>query len=176
MLQKNRINFQITAPELRVIGEDGAQLGVLKTADALKIAQEQGFDLIEVAPLAKPPVAKLMDVAKYRYQQKKAEAAAKKNAKKTELRTIRLSMRISDHDKKIKAAKVDEFLESGDMVKLELRMRGREQAFAEQGRDNIRGFLAHITHPHKIQEEPRRMGNTWSAMLVPGKAAPAPHK
>src|SRR5262245_26395275 len=106
-------------------------------SQALTLANEHGLDLVEVSPLAQPPVCKLIDVAKIRYQQKKLEQQQKKNAKKTEVKTIWISMRIGDHDMQIKAKKVEEFLSDGDLVKIELRMRGREQAFGDLGRQKL---------------------------------------
>lgn len=168
-MQRNKLNHQITAPEVRVIGEDGAQVGVMKTSEALAMALEQGLDLIEVSPLAKPPVAKLMDAAKYRYQQKKLEQQQKKKAKKTEVKTMWLSVRISGHDMTIKAKKVDEFLAEGDMVKVDLRMRGREQAHGDLAQRQLETFLTHVSHPFRTESPIKRMGNTFSTLIVPTK-------
>ena len=168
-MQKVRINHQISAKEVRVINDEGQQIGILKTSEALKLAIEHGLDLIEVSPNAQPPVAKIIDFAKYKYQQKKAETMQKKNAKKTEVKTIWLSVRISEHDMGIKAKKVDEFLGEGDLVKVELRMRGREQAFAELGRKQLEKFMTLLTHPHKIEVPIKRMGGTFSLIVSPSK-------
>ncbi len=166
---KTRVNHQIKTPTLRVINEDGEQVGVMKTSEALSLAIENGLDLIEVAPNAQPPVAKLIDFAKFKYQQKKAEAAQKKNAKKTEVKTIWISVRISDHDMGIKAKKVMEFLTDGDLVKIELRMRGREQAYGDLGRQQLVKFTTLITVPHRIEVPVKRMGGTWSLTVAPSK-------
>ncbi len=166
---KTRLNHQIKAPTLRVVNEEGQQVGVMKTSEALALALEHGLDLVEVSPLANPPVAKLIDFAKFKYQQKKIEQLQKKNAKKTEVKTIWLSVRISEHDMQIKAKKVSEFLADGDLVRVELRMRGREQAHGELGRDQLQAFLTHITNPYKIEVPVKRMGGTWSLTLSPGK-------
>jgi translation initiation factor IF-3 len=166
-LLKVKLNHQIKAPELRVINEEGQQVGVMKTSEALALAMENGLDLVEVSPVAKPPVAKLIDFAKYKYQQKKLEQQQKKNAKKTEVKTIWISMRISDHDMEIKANKVSEFLTDGDLVKIELRMRGREQAFGDMGRQNLNKFLTYIKQPYRIEIPSRRMGGTWSTLVAP---------
>lgn len=166
-MQRNRLNHQITAPEVRVIGEDGAQVGVMKTSEALNLAFEQGLDLIEVSPVAKPPVVKLMDAAKYRYQQKKLEQQQKKKAKKTEVKTMWLSVRISEHDMTIKAKKVDEFLAEGDMVKVDLRMRGREQAHGDLAQRQLETFLTLVSRPFRTESPIKRMGNTFSTLIVP---------
>jgi translation initiation factor IF-3 len=168
-LLKVRLNHQIKAPTLRIINEEGAQVGIMKTSEALALAQENGLDLVEVSPVANPPVAKLIDFAKYKYQQKKLEQQQKKKAKKTEVKTIWISMRISEHDMEIKANKVTEFLTDGDLVRIELRMRGREQAFGDQGRQNLIKFLTFIKALHRIEVPVKRMGGTWSLTVAPSK-------
>ncbi len=147
---RTRVNHQIKAATVRVISDDGKQIGVMKLSEALVLAQEHGLDLVEVSPLAQPPVCKLIDIAKFRYQQKKAEQQQKKNAKKIELKTIWISVRISDHDMQIKAGKVMEFLNEGNVVKIELRMRGREQAFGDLGRPPAGKLFNqnHLALPH----------------------------
>ena len=141
----------------------------MSTSEALKLALDNGLDLVEVSPVANPPVAKLIDFAKYKYQQKKLEQQQKKKAKKTEVHTIWLSMRISEHDMQIKAKKVMEFLADGDLVKVELRMRGREQAFGDQGRQQLQIFITMLTTPHRIEVPMKRMGGTWSVTVAPSK-------
>ena len=166
---KVKLNHQIKAPTLRVINEEGDQVGVMKTSEALALAQENGLDLVEVSPVANPPVAKLIDFAKYKYQQKKMEQIQKKKTKKTEVKTIWLSVRISEHDMSIKANKVMEFLGDGDLVRVELRMRGREQAYGELGRQQLQTFLKIITIPNRIEVPVKRMGGTWSVTIAPSK-------
>ena len=168
-LLKVKLNHQIQAPTLRVINETGEQVGVMKLSEALTLANEHGLDLVEIVPNAAPPVAKLIDFAKYKYQQKKAENLQKKNAKKTEVKTIWISVRISEHDMGIKAGKVTEFLQDGDLVKIELRMRGREQAYGDLGRKNLEKFLTFIKTPYKIEVPLKRMGGTWSLTVAPSK-------
>ncbi len=171
---KVKLNHQIKAPELRVINEEGEQIGVMKTSEALALALQHGLDLVEVSPVANPPVAKLIDFAKYKYQQKKMEQQQKKKAKKTEVKTIWLSMRISQHDMLIKAKKVMEFLGDGDLVRIELRMRGREQAYGELGHKQLQTFLGIITCPFRVEVPIKRMGGTWSLTVAPSKPiAPA---
>ena len=166
---KVRLNHQIKAPTLRVISEEGEQVGIMTTSEALALAQANGLDLVEVSPVAQPPVAKLIDFAKYKYQQKKMEQQQKKKAKKTEVKTIWLSMRISEHDMGIKAKKVIEFLTDGDLVRIELRMRGREQAFGEQGHKQLQTFLGLLTTPFRVEVPVKRMGGTWSTTVAPTK-------
>ncbi len=168
-MQKTRINHQISAPEVRVINEDGEQIGVMRTSQALQLALEHGLDLVEISPQARPPVAKLIDFAKFKYQQKKIEQQQKKRAKKVEMKTIWISMRISEHDMRIKAGKVSEFLQDGDLVRIELRMRGREQAFGDLGQKQLQTFLTFITAPYHIEVPVKRMGGTFSVTVAPTK-------
>ena len=164
---KTRINHQITAKELRVINEQGQQIGIMGTSEALALALEHGLDLVEISPNAQPPVAKLIDVAKFRYQQKKMEQQQKKKAKKTEVKTIWLSVRISEHDMQIKAKKVTDFLNDGDLVKIELRMRGREQAYGELGHKQLQLFLTFIGVVFRTEVPVKRMGGTFSTIIAP---------
>ena len=168
-MQKARINHQIKASEVRVITEDGQQLGIMKLSAALTLATENGLDLIEVAPNAQPPVCRIIDFAKYKYQQKKAESEAKKKAKKTDVKTIRLSTRIGQHDMEVKAKKTDEFLADGDLVKIELRMRGREQAFPDIAREQLNSFLKLLTAGYKIDSPVKKMGPTFMVVISPSK-------
>ena len=168
-MQKSRTNNQIKVPEVRVIDENGAQLGIMKTADALAQAQERGLDMVEVSPLAKPPVVKFINFDKFRYHQKKLEQQQKKKLKKVELKGIRLSLRISEHDLQIKAKQSQKFLEEGHKVQLSLMMRGREQAYVEQGFAVIKKFLSFIPN-HEIETEPKKAGNTISGLIKQGKA------
>lgn len=168
-MQKFRLNHQIKAPEIRLISDSGEQLGVMKLSAALALAQEHGLDLIEVSPLAAPPVAKLMDVAKFRYQQKKAEQLQKKKAKKVEVKTVRLSARIGRHDMATKAKQADGFLAEGDLIRVELRMRGREQAFADLGFRQIQEFQKLLTQNYRVEIPAKRMGPTITLTLAPAK-------
>lgn len=168
-MQKTRINHQIQARELRLVNEDGEQIGVLSLSEALKLAAEHGLDLVEVSPNANPPVAKVIDFAKYRYQQKKVEQQQKKKVKKVEVKTIRLSVRISEHDIATKAKQTDEFLGEGNLVRVELRMRGREQAFLDIAEKQVRNFHSKVTVANRIEVPIKRMGNTMSMTLAPAK-------
>ena len=123
-----KVNEKITALELRVIDETGNNLGVLPLQEALKLAKEKGLDLIEIAPTAKPPVAKIMNYDKYRYQETKKLKKQRAQQKIQELKQVRISARAAEHDLKIKADKVNEFLAEGDIVEIHLIMRGREKA------------------------------------------------
>lgn len=164
-----RINHQIRAPEIRVISDAGEMVGIMSVSDALRLAEEQGLDLVEISPQAKPPVCKLIAYDKFKYQQKKLEQAQKKKAKKVEVKTIRLSARIGEHDVATKAKQADGFLEDGDLIKVELRMRGREQAFGQLAEEQIKKFQAMLTKPYRVEVPQKRMGNTISLTLAPSK-------
>lgn len=164
-----RVNHQIKSPELRIISEEGEQLGVMSLSEALQAAHEQELDLVEVSPHANPPVAKIIDFAKYRYQLQKAEALQRKNAKKVEVKTIRLSVRIGDHDLITKAKRADEFLEDGNLIKVELRMRGREQAFLDVAEEQIVKFKSKLTTEVREEVPLKKMGNTLAVTYAPTK-------
>lgn len=166
---KTRFNQQITAPEVRVINDKGEQLGIFKIGEALQLAQEHGLDLVEISPQAKPPVVKLIGYDKFRYQQKKLEQQQRKNTKKIEVKTIRLSAKIADHDIATKARQADGFLQDGDLVKIELRMRGREQAFLGIAEGQIKLFQEKLTAPYRVEVQAKKMGNTLSMTIAPSK-------
>ena len=168
-MQQTRINHQITAHEVRLINDEGEQLGVFPLKEALKLAEEHGLDLVEISPNAQPPVVKLISYDKYKYQQKKQEQQQKKKVKKVEVKTVRLSAKIAAHDIATKARQTDEFLTDGDWVKVELRMRGREQAFIEVAQNQIQTFRDSLTVPYRIEVEPKKMGNTLSMTIAPTK-------
>src|SRR6516164_5380700 len=131
-----RINHRIRVPEVLVIGADGGKLGVLQTHEALRAAQEQGLDLVEVNPKADPPVCKILDFGKYKYEEKKKQAQARRNQSVVEIKEIKLRPKTDDHDIAFKVKAARRFLESGHKVKFTVRFRGRE-----------------ITHPEKAQEQ-----------------------
>lgn len=166
-MQTTRVNHQITAPELRLINDEGQQLGIFPLTEALKLADEHGLDLVEISPQAKPPVVKLISYDKYKYQQKKLEQQQKKKVKKVEMKTVRLSTKIATHDILTKARKADEFLADGDWVKVELRMRGREQAFIDVAEKQVVAFRAAVTVPYRVEIEPKKMGNTITMTIAP---------
>jgi len=156
-LKKPRINNQITAPELRVISDDGENLGVISTEEALKQAKEKELDLIEISPTAKPPVAKIMDYGKFLYQEQKKEKEAAKKSKTVEIKNIKIGIGTSEHDLELKAKKVSEFLKRGDRVKIDLVLRGRakylDKNFIEE---RLKRVLNFVSESHKIADGPRK--------------------
>ena len=138
------INEQIRDKEVRVISEDGEQLGVMSSKDAMKLAKEAGLDLIKIAPTAKPPVCKITDYGKYRYEQARREKDAKKKQKVTEVKEIRLSPNIDDNDLNTKANQARKFIGKGDKVKVTLRFRGREMAHMSTSKGILDDFYAKL--------------------------------
>ncbi len=144
----------------------------MKLSEALNLAEEHGLDLVEISPMAKPPVTKLIAYDKFRYQQKKMEQAQKKKVKKIEVKTIRLSPRIGTHDLQVKAKQADKFLTDGDLIRVELRMRGREQAYVNLAEEQIKNFQTLLTQTYRVEVPAKRMGNTIGMTLAPAKAVP----
>jgi len=151
-LQKyqNRINNQITAGELRIIDETGQNLGIISREEAMKMAREKGLDLVEISPNAKPPVAKIISFDKFRYQKEKELKKQRISQKAKEMKQIRVSGRAALNDLKIKAEKINEFIEEGHPVEIQMVLRGREKANKEWARSKLEEFLKMITPEHKI--------------------------
>ena len=164
-----RVNEQIRVPEVRVIDAQGKQLGIMPTPDAIRRARETGFDLVEVSPKAAPPVVKLINFDKYRYQLNKLAQAQRKNQKKIEVKGIRLSIRTGIHDMEFKARSADKFLKAGNKVKIDMFLRGREQINVRYALDQVRKFMGLIKHPVIVEMQPKKLGNMINAFLAPGE-------
>ena len=156
------INEQIRDKEIRLIGENGEQLGIMSSKDAMKMAIEAELDLVKIAPTAKPPVCKIIDYRKYRYEQAKREKEAKKKQKVTEVKEIRLSPNIDDNDQARK------FLEKGDKVKVTLRFRGREMAHISSNKQILDVFLEKLGDVASVEKQAKLEGRSMS-MVVTGK-------
>lgn len=150
-----------------MIDDQGKMLGIMKIEEAMALAKEREVDLVEVSPTAKPPVVKLLDYDKYRYQQEKAAQEARKKVKKVMVKGIRLSVRIGDHDLVFKAKKTSEFLAEGHKIKVDVVMRGREQAHPELAFNLMKRFQETITTPFVKETGPSRMGGTISIIIAP---------
>ena len=169
MLKKLRVNNQITAPELRVADETGRQIGVMSREEALKLAQEKGLDLVEFAPMAKPPVARITDYGKYIYREEKEERKQKAKQKKDTLKVIRIGLNAGLNDLKTKAGKTDEFLKEGIKVQVELVLKGRakyQKAFSDLGKLKVEEFLKLITVPTKIISELKKQPRGFNVTIV----------
>ena len=152
---------------MRVIAGEGEQLGIMSGRDALQLAQERHLDLVEIAPTAKPPVCRIMDYGKYRYEQNKREKEARKNQKIVELKEIRLSMTIDEGDIATKAKNAVKFLKDGDKVKVSLRMRGRQMAFVGNGIEVANSFYEKIKDYATIEKKPLAEGRFITMVLAP---------
>ena len=152
-----QINEEIRDREVRVIGSDGNQLGVMPTAKALEMAFGQNLDLVKIAPQATPPVCKIIDYGKYRFEQTKREKEARKNQRVVEIKEIRLSLNIDTHDFETKDGHATRFLKEGNKVKVSIRFRGREMGHPEQGHEIMRRFaealseIANVEKPSKLE-------------------------
>ncbi|NQT49383.1 translation initiation factor IF-3 [Candidatus Kuenenbacteria bacterium] len=160
-------NFQIRAPRVQVIDEAGVHVGEMDTKEAIKIAQERGFDLVEVSPVAKPPVTKIMDYGSFKYQKEKELKKQKAQSKSLDVKSIRLSMKIGEHDKETRHKQAHKFLEKGHKIKVELILRGREMKHQDLGREKIREFVAEIKIPTTVEQDVTKQGNKLFIILIP---------
>ena len=163
------INDQITAKEVRLIGEEGEQLGVLPKSEAQDIADKQGLDLVLMSPNANPPVCKLMDYGKYKFDAVKKEKEIRKNQKISEVKEIQLSMRIDDYHINFKLKNAQKILQDGDKVKVSLRMRGREQAYSQNAVEIVKKFVNDLSEYGSIDKEPAIMGKNVFVVINPKK-------
>ncbi len=152
---------------MRLIDENGTQVGIVPLREALAMAEERGYDLVEVAPNAVPPVCRLLDYGKFRYEQSKKEREARRNQKQSELKQIRLMPRTDDHDIAVKANQARRFLLSGDKVKFNLRFRGREMAHPEIGRKMLDEIAEQLSDIAVIEQKPLMEGKVLSMLLAP---------
>lgn len=171
----HEINNQIRDKEVRVIAADGSQLGVMPTANALKLAEEADLDLVKIAPQAVPPVVKILDYGKFRFEQQKKEKEARKNQKVVETKEIRLSLKIDVGDFNTKVGHARKFLAEGDKVKVTIRFRGREIAHQSQGLDVHRRFAEALPEA-VVERAPKVEGRQMMMFLVPEKTAEAAGK
>jgi len=156
---------------VRLIGADGEQLGIVDTAEAMKRAQDADLDLVEVAPNSKPPVTRLLDYSKYRYEQEQKQKAARKHQQQVNVREIKLRPKIADHDYETKKGHVERFLRHQDKVKITIMFRGREQAHPERGRALLERLFEDLDGLAVIEQQPLQEGRNMSMLLAPGKDA-----
>ncbi len=161
------INEEIRDKEVRVVGDDGAQLGILSVKDAQKLAYEKNMDLVKIAPQASPPVCRIMDYGKYKFDLAKKEKEAKKNQKVVNIKEVRLSPSIDDHDFNTKLNHAKKFLEAGDKVKVTLRFRGREMAHSELGRKLLARFTEAAADVGNVEKLPKLEGRSMIMFLSP---------
>jgi translation initiation factor IF-3 len=164
---RTRTNYSIRAPQLRVIDADGKQLGILPRREALRLADERELDLVEVAPNADPPVAKLMDYGKYQYERAKREREARKARKEVEVKEVRLRPKTDEHDINFKVRQARSFLESGAKVKIRMRFRGREIYNQDVARQQFERFVSELEDIGTIEQRPRFEGRTMLMIVAP---------
>ena len=162
-----RINEQIRVREVRLIDDEGEQKGIVPTAEALKMAKERELDLVEVAPTANPPVCKILDYGKYRFEQEKKLRDSKKNQKLLKLKEIRMQPKIGAGDLDFKSKHVQEFLAEGKKVKVTVRFRGRELAHTELGLDVLNEVLKRLGDDYVVEKQPSMEGRFMSMVLNP---------
>jgi len=162
-----RINEQIRVREVRLIRDEGEKQGVMTTLEALEIAREQGLDLVEVAPQANPPVVKVLNYGKFKFENEKKVRDSKKKQKLLKMKEIRMQPKIDDHDLDFKSRHIKEFLADGNKVKVTIRFRGRELAHTELGYDVLKDVLTRIEGSYNMDKPPAMEGRFMSMVLSP---------
>lgn len=165
-----QINREIRDKEIRVVGEDGSQLGIMLSAEALAIAEKNDLDLVKIAPQAKPPVCKIMDYGKYCFEQSKREKEAKKNQKVMDVKEIKMSSTIDTHDFNTKVNQAMKFLNSGDRLKVEVRFRKRTVAHPEFGRELLEKFKVAVAEVGVVDKQPKMEGRSFLMFVSPKSA------
>ena len=163
--QELPINGQIRAREVQVIGENGEKLGVLNLRDALEIVEEKKLDLVLVAPNAKPPVCKIMNYGKYKFEQAKKEKEAKKKQKTLEIKEIRITPNIEEHDFGFKAKNARKFIEGGNKLKITVRFRGRELNYVKAGEETLNDFIENLSDIANVEKKPLLEGKNMFVIL-----------
>lgn len=162
-----RINREIRAPKVRLIGKDGDQIGVVSLRDAMMHAEQTGLDLVEISPNAVPPVCKIIDYGKFRYQLTKKERESKKAQHQAKLKEIKVKPNIDDHDLQVKIKRTREFIEKGNKVRVTCMFRGREMAHPELGAKVTERFIEALGDVAQVEAPPKLMGRNLSLVLAP---------
>ncbi|MCI5674643.1 MAG: translation initiation factor IF-3 [Firmicutes bacterium] len=160
------INEQIRDEKVRLVGDDGEQVGVVDIDQALDLAERAGLDLVKVAPNAKPPVCRIMDYGKYRYEMQKKDKEARKNQRIIKVREMKMTPNIEPHDMSVKAEKTREFLKDGDRVKVSVKFRGRQMGHTEIGKVVLDDFLAILGDEAKVDKPPKLEGRSMVMYIV----------
>ena len=164
---ETRINERIRVPQVRVVGDDGSQVGVIPVREALAMAQAKGLDLVEVSPTARPPVCRIMDYGKYKYEQSRKARKAKKKQHVTHLKEIKMRPKIDDHDYGFKMDHAREFLNARDKVKFTIMFRGREMAHQDIGHRLMARVIADLTEIVSVETPARSEGRTLTMVVMP---------
>ncbi|WP_432486963.1 translation initiation factor IF-3 [Kineococcus sp. SYSU DK018] len=168
-MSEPRINDRIRVPEVRLVGPNGEQVGIVRVEDALRLADEAGLDLVEVAPQARPPVCKLMDFGKFKYESDMKAREARKNQTNTILKEIRFRLKIDPHDYGTKKGHVERFLKAGDKVKVMIMFRGREQSRPEMGFRLLQRLAEDVSDLGSVESSPRQDGRNMVMVIGPHK-------
>ncbi len=163
-------NEQIRDKEVRVVSADGTQMGIMSAKEAYQLAEEEGLDLVKIAPTAKPPVVKIMDYGKYRYEQSRKEKEARKKQRTVEIKEVRLSPNIEENDLKTKINAARKFIAKGDKVKITLRFRGREMAHVQNSKHVLTDFADALADIATVEKDPKMEGRSMSMMIGPKKS------
>ena len=166
-----RINERIRVPEVRLIDENGQQVGIMRTQEALRYAQDRDLDLVEVAPEAKPPVCRVLDYSKYKYEQNQKQKAARKHQQQINVREIKFRPKIAQHDYDTKKGHVERFLRGRDKVKVTIMFRGREMAHPERGEMILNRLAEDLGDLAVVEQRPQQDGRNMTMMLAPQRAA-----
>jgi translation initiation factor IF-3 len=166
-----RINDRIRVPEVRLIGDDGQQIGIVKRDEALDYARERDLDLVEIAPEAKPPVCRVLDYSKYKYEQEQKRKQARKHQQQVTVREMKLRPKIATHDYETKKGHVLRFLKQNDKVKVTIMFRGREQAHPERGEALLRKLADELSEFGTIEQEPNQEGRNMTMLMAPVRGA-----
>ena len=171
---QTRTNERIRVPEVRLIGDDGEQVGVVSRDDALKYAQERNLDLVEVAAEARPPVCRVLDYSKYKYEQEQKAKAARRHQKQVNVREIKLRPKIAENDYQTKKNHVVRFLEGDDRVKVTIMFRGREQSYPERGERLLMKLAEDVAELGVVEQRPLQDGRNMTMLLAPSKKRQEP--
>ncbi len=162
-----RVNERIRVPEVRLVGPSGEQVGIVRTQQALQLAEEANLDLVEVAPQAQPPVCRLMDYGKFKYENAQKAREARRNRSNAAIKEMKLRPKIDEHDYNTKKGHVERFLKAGDKVKITIMFRGREQSRPELGRELLQRLAADVEELGTIEQKPRQEGRNMHMVLAP---------
>jgi translation initiation factor IF-3 len=173
---QTRVNERIRIREVRLIDDEGNQVGIIATRDALEMARQKGLDLVEVAPNAVPPVCRLMDYGKFRYEQSRKERESRKNQHVVELKEVRIRPKIDDHDLETKGRQAAKFLDHGDKVKLTVLFRGREMAHPDIGKGLLDQLIELLKTHGTVEQTPRLEGRAMTAIMNPVRAKLSQHE
>ncbi|AUN94600.1 translation initiation factor IF-3 [Pseudazoarcus pumilus] len=167
--KKQRVNNEINAPEIRLVSDDGEQLGIVSLESALQQAEEAGLDLVEIAPMAQPPVCKIMDYGKFKYQEQKKAHEARLKQKQVQIKEVKIRPGTDENDYQIKLRNLVRFLNEGDKVKVTLRFRGREMAHQEIGMRQLERIRADVDELGQVEQMPKMEGRQMIMVIAPRK-------